>query len=188
MGKITDALKKAADDKIARIDRISRIKEHEKLVIRKMEGSSVDARLVAYFDLKSPITEQYKILMTNIHSLSKGKPPKVMMITSSIHSEGKTVTSLNLAISMAQAIKKPKILLIDADLRKGQVHRYLGVEKDVGLSDVLSGQVNIDDALFNIDMENLAFMSSGPVPHNPVELLNSTSMKNLISDLKAKFD
>jgi len=188
MGKITDALRKAAEDRITRLDRISRIREHERIIIKKMENSKVDSRLISYFDAKSPITEQYKILRTNLLSLNKGKPPRTITITSSIHAEGKSVTALNLAISMSQAMNKPKILLIDCDMRRGRLTKYLGIEQTKGLSDVLSGRASLEDVLFNIDIENLTFMASGPYPHNPVELLSSDYMKRLLAETRLKFD
>ena len=128
MGKITDALRKAAEDRLERIEKINRIKEMDRLVIRKMGNSTVDPRIISYFDPKALITEQYKILRTNVLSLdSKGKSPKILVLTSSLHSEGKTITALNLAVSMAQSTQKPKVLLIDADLRRGKISKYLGL-------------------------------------------------------------
>src|SRR6266850_2105132 len=113
MGKITSALKKAAEERLQRIEKITRIKEDDRLVIKKMGNSKVDSRLITYFDPKALITEQYKVLRTNFLSLNRGKPPKVVVLTSALHSEGKTITTLNLAIAMAQTVSKPKILLID---------------------------------------------------------------------------
>lgn len=187
MGRITDALKKATEERLQRIERIAKIEEKEQIIIRKLGDSQIDSRVVAYFDPKSPITEQYKILRTNILS-SKNKPLKTIVITSSVHSEGKTVTALNLAIAMAQAINNPKIILIDADLRRGRLARYLGIKQHVGLSELLRGQASLAETLFNMDLENLTFISSGLVPSNPVELLGSERMKNLLSELKSKFD
>src|SRR3990167_9517304 len=103
MGKITSALKKAAEDKIERFDKIARIKEHDQLVIKRIGDSKVDQRIVTYFDPKALITEQYKILRTNVLAINKVKPPKVLVVTSSIHSEGKTLTALNLAVAIAQS-------------------------------------------------------------------------------------
>ena len=133
MGKITNALKKAAEERITRIEKISQIKERDKFVIKKMGQSKIDSSIVTYFDSKALITEQYKILRTNILSMNKGNPPKTMVITSSLHSEGKTVTALNLAVSLAQAIHKPRVLLIDGDLRRGRMARYLGVGNKLGI-------------------------------------------------------
>ena len=188
MGKITSALKKATEERLQRIQRITQIKEHDQIVIRKMGDSKIDSRVISYFDQKSPITEQYKILKTNVLSNHKGKPMKVIVVTSSVHSEGKTVTTLNLAISIAQAVNKPKVLLIDADLRRGLVAKYLGVKQPVGLSELLRQQATPEDALFKIDLDNLTFMASGSIPPNPVELLASEHMRLLLADLRRKFD
>ena len=158
MGKITDALKKATEERFNRIERVSRIKEQHQIVVKKMGDSKIDSRITTYFDPKSPITEQYKILRTNILSLHKTKPVKTVAITSSIHSEGKSVTVINLAITMSQAVNKPKILLIDADMRRGKLARYLGIKQHVGLSELLRGQAKLEDVLFNVDVENLTFI------------------------------
>lgn len=188
MGKITSALKKAAEERIDRIEKISKIKERDKLVIKKMGQSKIDSSIVTYFDSKALITEQYKILRTNILSMNKGKPPRTIVMTSSLHSEGKSVTALNLAMSLAQAIHKPKVLLIDADLRRGKMGKYLGVGQKAGLSDVLAGKIKLNDALFHLDMENLTFMMSGEVPENPAELLSSDDMQHFISTMRNRFD
>ncbi|MDE2214392.1 MAG: CpsD/CapB family tyrosine-protein kinase [Candidatus Omnitrophica bacterium] len=188
MGKITRALMKAAEERFEHLEKVSKIKEHDQFVIRKMKDSVIDARIIAYFDPKSIISEQYKSLMTNLLSGNKSRPEKVISITSSIHAEGKTITALNLAITMSRAIHKPKILLIDADLRKGKMTRYLGIKQETGLSEVLRGTANLKDVLFNIDIEQLTFMASGAVPPNPAELLASDAMKDLISEVRSMFD
>ena len=188
MGKITNALRKAAEDRIERFDKIARIKEHEQLVVKKIGDSKVDERIITYFDPKALITEQYKILRTNVLSINKTKPLKVLVLTSSLHSEGKTLTALNLAVAIAQSTQKPRVLLIDADLRRGRVAKYLGVDQNVGLTEVLTGQIQPSDALFNIDVENLTFVASGTIPPNPAELLGSEKMHSFLALMKSKFD
>jgi len=188
MGKITNALRKAAEDRIERFDKIARIKEHEQLVVKKIGDSKVDQRIVTYFDPKAVITEQYKILRTNVLSLNKNKPLKVLVVTSSLHSEGKTLTALNLCMALAQSTQKPRVLLIDADLRRGRVGKYLGVDQKIGLTEILTGQVQPSDALFNIDVENLTFVAAGSVPPNPAELLSSDRMHQFLMLMKSKFD
>lgn len=188
MGKITSALKKAAEERLIRIDKIARIKEDSNLIIKKVGNSRIDSRIITYFDPKALITEQYKVLRTNFLSLNRGKPPRVVVITSALHSEGKTITALNLAIAIAQTVSKPKILLIDADLRRGRIARYLGVDQQTGLTEFLSGKSSLDDVLFHIDLENLAFMASGSVPHNPSELLGSANMRTLMNEVRERFD
>ncbi len=189
MGKITKALKKATEDRLGRIEKITKIKERDQLIVKKIGESEIDPNIVSYFDPKALISEQYKILRTNILSMNKGRPPRTLVITSSIHSEGKTVTSLNLAFSLAQAVHKPRVLLVDADMRKGKVSRYLGVDNKEGLSEVLSGQRKASETLFHIaDQPNLTFMDSGSVPENPSELLSSNEMKEFITEMESNYD
>lgn len=188
MGKITEALRKAAEERLERIDKINRIREHHELVIQKIGDSKVDPRIVSYFDPKSLIAEQYKILRTNILSAHLKRPLKTLVITSSLHSEGKTITALNLAMVIAQSTQKPRVLLMDADMRRGRVAKYLGVEQHSGLTEVLTGRVDPSQALFHIDIENLTFMAAGAVAENPAELLASDGMKGLLAEMRMRFD
>ena len=188
MGKITRALQKSAQERLRHMDKAVKLKEYDRIIVRKMEESNVDPRVIAYFDPKSIVSEQYKILTTNVLSLNKGKPPATIAITSSIHAEGKSITALNLAVTMAQATHKPKIVLIDADMRRGKLVKYLGVSPDKGLSEVLNGQAALNDVIFNLDIDHLSFVSSGAVPANPAELLASKRMREVILALRSQFD
>lgn len=188
MGKITKALQKAAEERLQHIDKAIKLKECDHIVVQKVNESNVDPRLIPYFDPKSVVSEQYKILTTNLLSLNKSKPSKTIAITSSIHSEGKSITALNLAITMSQATHKPKIILVDADMRRGQLLKYLGAPANKGLSEYLNGQVELNDVLFNIDIDHLSFISSGAIPANPAELLASQRMRELITALRSRFD
>jgi len=189
MGKITRALQKATLESIQRIDKAIKIKEYEQMIVHKLKDSKLDARLVTYFDPKAVISEQYKILTTNVLALNKGKPPKTIAITSSVASEGKTVSALNLAITMSHATHKPRIILIDADMRKGQLLNYLGAPPCKGLSEFLQGQVSLDEIIFSLqDIGHLSFISSGAVAENPAELLASQRMKELILTLRDKYN
>ncbi len=187
MGKITDALKKAAEDRIEHIDKLNRVRENQTFVVKKIADSRVDPRIVTYFDPKAVISEQYKILRTNILSLNKGQPPRSMIITSSTQGEGKTVTALNLAMALAHSKRDMKILVIDADLRRGRISRYLGVEQTLGLAEILNGECSLAEAVFTIDVPNLSFVASGQVPANPVEILDSRLMSQLIEQARGQF-
>jgi len=189
MGKITRALQKATQESLLHMEKIVKIKEYEQMIVHKLETSNLDARLVSYFDPKAVISEQYKILTTNVLSLNKSKPPKTIAITSSIASEGKTVSALNLAVTMSHATHKPRIVLIDADLRKGQLLHYLGAPHRKGLSEFLQGEASLDEILFSLDdINHLSFIASGAVAANPVELLASAPMRELIASMRAKYD
>ena len=188
MGKITSALKKAAEERLNRIEKITQIQERDQLIITKMHNSRVHPSIITYFDPKALISEQYKILRTNLLSINKGKPPKAIVFTSALREEGKTITSLNLAISLAQTVHKPKVLLVDADLRRGRVCKYLGVQPAVGLSEILTGKALVEEALFTLEIDNLTFVASGAVPEYPAELLASEKMQIFLKDMRNRFD
>ena len=188
MGKITSALKKAAEERLGRIERIAQVRERDKVIIKKMRESKVDAGIITYFDPKAIISEQYKTLRTNLLSLNKGKPPKIIIITSSVPGEGKTVTGLNLSFVLAQAVNKPRVLFVDADLRRGRSGRYLGVDQKQGFTEYLQGQASLEDVMFHLEDENLSFIISGGVPENPSELLGSQQMRSFLDYVRPNFD
>lgn len=184
MGRITDALKKVTDGKLSTIQQ----KPKFQYVIKKVENTNINQHIVSFHDPSSPAGEQYKILRTNIQALRYSKNYKTFVISSAINGEGKTVTSINLAIAMAHDVNAKSILLIDADMRRGGVSRYLGIDKTPGLSAVLKGEIREDEALVDPGIENLTVMLSGSTPRNPSELLSSKRMEQLISGMKARFD
>lgn len=156
--------------------------------------------IITYKSPKSPIAESYRTLRTNLQFTSAGKELKTILITSSMPGEGKSWTSSNLAVAFAQSGKK--VLLIDADMRKGRQHKIFGLRKDNGLSNYLSGvgshllerdsNINDEDLLISMfnktEVTNLFVMTSGNVPPNPSELLQSNRMQNMVSQLKEVFD
>jgi len=189
MGKITEALKKAAQERLARLEKLDQKADvRYEFIASKQVDSQIDPRIVAFHDPKSTVTEQYRTLRTNIQAISSKNPIRAITITSSIHAEGKTITAINLAVSMAHDLSKKKILLVDADLRRGRISKYLGVNSEAGLADLIANGTNIDQALLNIGIDNLTILPAGKIPNNPAELLGSAKMKNLIDILKAKYD
>jgi receptor protein-tyrosine kinase len=189
MGKITDALKKAAEERITRLEKLDTHDEVKyQFIAKKTVDSKIDPRIVAFYESNSPVAEQFRTLRTNLLALNTNKPIKVVTVTSSINGEGKTVSSINLAVSMAHDLNNKKILLIDADLRRGRVHKYLGINPDMGLTDLLADGTNPDEAFVNIGIKNLTILPAGRIPSNPAELLGSMKFHNLISLLKEKYD
>ena len=144
----------------------------------------------AILNKKTPfvIQEAYRTARTNIiFSLADSSEKcKVLCITSSNAGEGKTTTSLNLAITFAQT--GSKVLLIDADLRKPRIHQYLGVVKSDGLTTVLSKQKEFEEVVYHNLRPGLDCMTSGSIPPNPAELLGSESMEKLLDKLKLQYD
>lgn len=189
MGKITDALKKAAQERLSRIEKLDKASEVKyQFIAEKTVDSNIDPRIVAFYDLQSPVTEQYRSLRTNIQALSTNKPLKTLTITSSTHGEGKTITAINLAISMARDLDKKSILLVDADMRRARISKYLGVKSELGLADLISDGDKLDSVLLNIGIDNLTVLPAGKIPHNPAELLGSAKLKNLVSVLRSRYD
>lgn len=131
------------------------------------------------------ISEQYRTLRTNI-KFSKSDKLKSFLITSAIQSEGKSTTAANLAYLLAE--EGNNVLFIDADLRKPTVHYTFHLKNTVGLSLVLSNQIDVEAAIQQTDVPHLSIMTSGPIPPNPSELLGSQRLQQLIDDMEAKYD
>lgn len=138
-------------------------------------------------DEKSPTGESYRALRTNILRTTQDKLMKAILITSSNHYEGKTTTAINLALAMSD-VPGYKTLLVDSDLRFPTVHDRLGLMKSPGLTEILEGSVSLDSEIIDTEKENLKVITSGNLPHYPVELLESKRLKNLIKELKSYFD
>ena len=150
--------------------------------------AAVDERIVTLFDPRSPVAEQYRILRTNLLGLKTGKPIKVIMLSSSMHAEGKSVSAVNLAVTLANDVNQRKVLLIDADLRAGTTHQLLGIRPKLGLSDVLAKEVPWHDALVGTPLPNLMVLPRGVNPPHPAELLGSNRMRQLVAEVRSAFD
>lgn len=134
----------------------------------------------------SAIAESFRKLRTNLQFLAVDNPPRVIVITSSMPSEGKSTTAMNIALVLAEA--NHTVVLIDGDMRRPTVHKSLGLVGAVGFSTVLSGRTSLDEALQETSFPGLTVLTSGTVPPNPSELLGSMAAKKILSDLRARFD
>lgn len=145
-----------------------------------------DNNLIVTINSKSPVSEVYRTLRTNIQFASQEQTLQVIMITSSQTGEGKSVTVSNLAVAYAQEGKK--VLIIDADMRRSSLHEIFSLPNREGLSTVLRGKSNDGDVFQNTIIDNLYLLTSGPIPVNPSELLSSDAMQSLISIARQEFD
>ena len=132
------------------------------------------------------VQEAYKTLRTNVRFFLQDRVCKRISITSASAGEGKSITLLNLAISVAE--DGHKVLLIDADLRRPALARLLVEKADPGLSNVLAGFATADEAIRKEMYPNLDVLFSGDIPPNPSELLGSEKMRQLIEELSAQYD
>lgn len=137
-------------------------------------------------DPKSMVSEAFRMLRTNLQFVGVDKPLKKIVITSSNPREGKSVVAANLAISIAST--GSKVLLIDADLRRPEVHKLFFLENYKGLSSLLAGDLKIDDVANETPVENLHIITSGPIPPNPAEILGSAKMNQFIEKASSVYD
>lgn len=155
---------------------------------KQFERNDFENIFVVQHDPKSPISEAFRTLRTNIKFSSLDKPIKTLLITSPIPEAGKSSISINLALTMAQ--DKYKVILVDADLRKPAIHRIFQQDNETGLTNILVEDKKIKEVMRKMnDVDpNLYFIPSGPIPPNPSELLGSNKMKELLKELQEQAD
>ncbi|MBI4684852.1 MAG: polysaccharide biosynthesis tyrosine autokinase [Nitrospirae bacterium] len=151
-----------------------------------LDAASVDRHLICITEPYSLAAEQYKKMRAQILKATDNGVLNTIMVASSDMQEGKTITAINLAVTMASAVDYT-VLLVDADLRNPSIHKYLGIKPEYGLSDYLAGKVKISDVLIKPGIGNLIVLPAGEPPQNPAELLSSERMKNLVQELKVRY-
>ena len=140
-------------------------------------------------DPKSAISEAYNSLRSSLLYSSANGLPKTLLIASSQPSEGKSTTSMAMAIGLARLGRK--VVLVDVDLRRPVIHRIVGgsgSDNAYGMSSLLTSQGSIEDALKPTDHENLTVITAGPIPPSPTELLSSGRMEQILEELSGRFD
>ncbi len=153
-----------------------------------IEGVSMSNRLlVAASDPHTPTAEEYRKLKSVVVKITKGENFRnMLMVTSSVGSEGKSITALNLALTLAQEYDHT-VLLVDADLRKPSLHSYLGMEQRVGLSECLLDGVSVRDALIKTGIGKLSLLPAGREVRNPVEIFSSQKIRNFFLEMKNRY-
>ncbi len=152
-----------------------------------LASSKEAVELVTKSRPRSQMAESYRALRTSLLLTFAGGPPKVILITSALPEEGKTTTSVNSAIVLAQ--KGTRVLLIDADLRRPSIHKTLGMGPQLGLSNVLTGTATLQQVIIpSTILPELFILPAGTPPPNPAELLASTKMKDVLEELRKQYD
>jgi succinoglycan biosynthesis transport protein ExoP len=163
---------------------MKQVGSREKLALA---ASKEAVELVTKSRPRSQMAESYRALRTSLLLTFAGGPPKVILITSALPEEGKTTTSVNSAIVLAQ--KGTRVLLIDADLRRPSIHKTFGMGPKLGLSNVLTGTATLQQAIIpSTILPELFILPAGTPPPNPAELLASTKMKNILEELRKQYD
>ncbi len=167
------------------------------------EALQSHALLITHFDPKSPVAEAYRTLRTNIQFMRMERQGKLLVVTSPTLQECKTTTIVNLALTMAQ--NGQRTLLVGANLRRPSIHRFFGIEREPGLSDILvgnaqwrdcirtvadilMGRFEMEDIMASPGLDNLHIIESGPVPANPSELLSTPAMGTFLREAREEYD
>lgn len=141
---------------------------------------------IAFDRDNSAIAEAFRKLRTNLQFLAVDNPPRVIVVTSSVPNEGKSTTAINIALALAEA--EHSVVLVDGDMRRPTLHKYLGLIGPVGFSTVLSGSASLDEALQRTEFPGVTVLTSGAIPPNPSELLGSQAARKLLHELRERFD
>ncbi|MHA7966138.1 CpsD/CapB family tyrosine-protein kinase [Paenibacillus sp. CAU 1782] len=151
-----------------------------------MSRSKNKRQLITLSNPRSPISESYRSLRTNIDYSAIDEKIQVIMVSSAGPGEGKTTTITNLAITYAQSERK--VVLIDADLRKPTAHHNFSISNRWGLSSVLSQQCTLEESIQMSNVPGLDVITSGTIPPNPAEMLGSNRMTAIIQQLREMYD
>lgn len=153
---------------------------------KKVKKTGKPQMLITKIKPKSPVSEQYRTIRTNISFSAIDGEIKTLMFTSTAPGEGKTTTASNIAVVFAQQGKK--VLLVDADLRKPTIHYTFNSMNNKGLTGVLTKQATLEEAVVPGGVDNLTILTSGPIPPNPAEMLSSKAFQVFFEKIKKEFD
>jgi receptor protein-tyrosine kinase len=134
----------------------------------------------------SAIAEAFRKLRTNLQFLVVDSPPRVIVVTSSLPSEGKSTTALNIALALAEA--ELNVVIVDGDMRRPMLDKYLDAVGTVGFSTALSGRASLSEVLQKTRFPHLTALTAGTIPPNPSELLGSQAASRILSELREQFD
>ncbi|MFT3970664.1 MAG: polysaccharide biosynthesis tyrosine autokinase [Micropruina sp.] len=181
-------LRNTLDRSIRTEDDVARATDHSVIAKIPFDSDAAEHPLVMFTDPHSLRAEAYRKLRTNLQflNIAKGTDRRSFVVTSSIAGEGKSTTSINLASTIAEGGEK--VLLIDADLRRSTVAKYLNIEGSVGLTTVLIGRATLEDVVQPIGTGTFHVVAAGEIPPNPAELLASDAMKQLLDEATAAYD
>jgi capsular exopolysaccharide synthesis family protein len=171
---------------VVHIEEIIRRLKRQGKSFTEADLAKVEAKMITRFSPKSPVSEAYRSFRTNIQFSDIDNPKRVILMTSSATKEGKSTTCVNLAITLAQM--GSKVLLIDSDLRRPNLHNFFQMDRTYGLTNVLIGSLTVDDVIKKTEVENLDLITAGDIPPNPSEMVASERMKAFLKEARARYD
>lgn len=179
-------LRETLDTTVKTSEDLQKLTGSSALGVIAYDGQAQKNPLVSQMDTRTGRGEAFRTLRTNLRFVDIDNPPRAVVVTSSIASEGKSTTACNLAITLASA--GVRVILVEGDLRRPRVADYMGLDGSVGLTDVLIGRAAVDVVLQPWGNSTLSVLASGPLPPNPSELLSSAQMNELLHALQARAD
>lgn len=180
------ALRTVLDTRIHSLSDIEHVTDRPMLGGIAFDPDAQKRPLIVHADPRSPRSESFRTLRTNLQFVNVDEGPRSFVVTSSGPGEGKSTTTANLAIALAQL--GARVALIDGDLRLPRVAQYMDIDGTIGLTDVLVGRVELADALQKWGTGKLFVLPAGTVPPNPSELLGSAAMDHVLGSLSKHFD
>ncbi len=185
--KETIATKQPAKKKVKVVaDAVKKKTRDVPAVLKNISYEKIDRSLVTLLKPRSFEAEQFKLLRTNLMFPVSGQPPKSILITSALPGDGKSFVASNLAISFALNLDR-RVLLIDCDIRKPDIHERFGFKSGPGLSDFLTKGTPLPPLLVKTNLPNLTILPGGRPPHNPSELLSSEKMPALLKEVTTRY-
>ena len=175
-----------ADRGVASADELEATTEAPLLGAIAYDRSVQDAPLLTSLSPQHPRAESIRILRTNLQFVDVDHDRTVITVTSAVEAEGKTSTACNLAIALAQS--GLRVALVEGDLRRPQLAEQFGLESTVGLTTVLVGRVELDEAMQETEIPGLDVLTSGARPPNPAEIVQTGAMEQLVADLRRAYD
>lgn len=186
IGIVILALREVLDTRVRTEEDIAEVSDLAQLGGVPFDDQLRKGQLIVQAPVGSALSESFSTLGTNLQFLAVGASARSFVITSSVQGEGKSSIAVNLAISLRDA--GHRVLLVDADLRRPRVAQMLGLEGAVGLTDVLRGRAELPDVLQYWGPEGLEVLPAGTVPPNPLEILGSESMAELVAELQREYE
>lgn len=151
-----------------------------------VEERNLEVGLVAFKSPKSAMAEAYRILRTNLGFTGMEKPFRSVLVTSAMAKDGKSTIAANLAVVTAQA--GYNVMLVDCDLRKPIQHKIFQIPNNTGFTNCVLSNVAVEDAAYGLTLNNLKVLTSGPIPPNPAEILNSERTRKIWAQMASKYD